>query len=57
MKTAIIGGGIIGVTTGLRLARAGHDVTIFSRDPLERTTSFAAGAVIYPVNIEESVVQ
>ncbi len=54
MKTAIIGGGIIGVTTGLRLARAGHDVTIFSRDPLERTTSFAAGAVIYPVNIEES---
>lgn len=54
MKTAVIGGGIIGVTTGLQLARAGHDVTIFSRDPLERTTSFAAGAVIYPVNIEES---
>jgi D-amino-acid oxidase len=54
MKTAIIGGGIIGVTTGLALLEAGHDVTIFSRDPIEKTTSFAAGAVIYPVNIEES---
>jgi D-amino-acid oxidase len=54
MKTAVIGGGIIGLTTALKLARAGKDVTVFSRDPIERTTSFAAGAVIYPVNIEES---
>ncbi len=54
MKTAVTGGGIIGLTTALKLARAGMDVTIFTRDPIERTTSFAAGAVIYPVNIEES---
>jgi D-amino-acid oxidase len=54
MKTAIIGGGIIGLTTGVALQEAGHDVTIFTRESIEKTTSFAAGAVIYPVNVEES---
>lgn len=54
MKISIIGGGIIGVTTGITLAEAGHYVTILTRDAPEKTTSWAAGAVIYPVNIEES---
>lgn len=54
MKIAIIGGGITGVTTGLALQEAGHAVSIYSRDPFEKTTSFAAGAVIYPVACEES---
>lgn len=54
MKIAIIGGGIIGVTTAVVLAEKGHEVTIFSRDAPENTTSHAAGAVIYPVNVEDS---
>lgn len=54
MKTAIVGGGIIGMTTGVVLAEAGHDVTILSRDPFEKTTSHAAGAILYPINIEET---
>jgi D-amino-acid oxidase len=54
MKISIIGGGIIGFTTGVALAEAGHAVTILTRDPPEKTTSWAAGAVIYPVNVEDS---
>jgi len=54
MNIGIIGGGIIGVNTGLVLAEAGHAVTILSRDPIRKTTSWAAAAMCYPVNVEET---
>lgn len=54
MKIAVIGGGISGLTTGLALQEAGCDVHVFSRDPFEKMTSYAAGAISYPYAIEDS---
>lgn len=54
MNIGIVGAGIIGVNTGLVLAQAGHTVTILSRDRIQKTTSWAAAAMCYPVNVEES---
>ena len=33
MRLAVIGGGLIGVTTALALARRGHVVTLYERHP------------------------
>jgi D-amino-acid dehydrogenase len=49
MKVAVLGGGVIGVTTAYYLALAGHDVTVIDRQPgpaLE--TSFANAGEISP---------
>lgn len=54
MKVGIIGGGIVGLTTGVVLAEAGHKVEILTREPIEQTTSYAAAAISYPVNVEDS---
>ncbi len=54
MNIGIVGAGIIGVNTGLVLAQDGHNVTILSRDRIQKTTSWAAAAMCYPVNVEET---
>jgi D-amino-acid oxidase len=54
MKIGIIGGGIIGLTSGVVLAEAGHDVQIFTQEPIQAVTSWAAGAISYPFGTEES---
>ncbi len=42
MKIAVIGAGIIGVTTAFELGRDGHDVTVFERrSAAAEETSFA----------------
>ena len=49
MKIAVLGGGVIGVTTAYYLAKAGHEVTVLDRQPgpaLE--TSFANAGEISP---------
>jgi D-amino-acid dehydrogenase len=49
MKTIVMGGGIIGVTTAWYLAEAGHDVTIVERrDDTGLETSFQNGALLAP---------
>jgi D-amino-acid oxidase len=45
MDVLVIGAGVCGLTTGIRLAEAGLSVTIRAAAPPERTTSVAAGAV------------
>src|SRR4051812_37281134 len=49
MKVAVIGAGIIGVTTAFELAVDGHEVTVFERRAsVAEETSFANAGVIAP---------
>jgi D-amino-acid oxidase len=48
MGIVVIGGGVIGLTCALELARTGRRVTVISADPPERTTSAVAAAVWFP---------
>ncbi len=49
MKVAVIGAGIIGVTTAYELAADGHEVTVFERrGSVAEETSFANAGVVAP---------
>ena len=49
MRIAVLGGGVIGVTTAYYLTRAGHEVTLLERHPaLASETSFANAGMIAP---------
>ena len=48
MNTLILGSGVSGLTTGVRLLEAGHNVTIWTKDLPQQTTSSVAAAVWYP---------
>ncbi|GGO94923.1 FAD-dependent oxidoreductase [Wenjunlia tyrosinilytica] len=48
----VVGAGIIGLTTAVVLAEAGTPVRVWSRDPVEMTTSAAAGALWEPYRVE-----
>ncbi len=49
MRLAVIGAGIVGVTTAFELARDGHEVTVFERRAsVAEETSFANGGVLAP---------
>ncbi len=58
-RIAVVGQGVIGLTSAHRLLEAGFHVTVFSREELEQTTSFAAGAYWWPHRIhpEERVAE
>ena len=44
----MVGAGVVGLTTAVRLEEAGHRVRVVAAERPERTTSAAAGAVWYP---------
>jgi D-amino-acid dehydrogenase len=49
MKTIVLGGGIVGVTTAYFLARAGDEVTVIERQPgVALETSFANAGLVAP---------
>lgn len=48
-QVCIVGGGVIGLTCAITLARAGYAVRVISNQPMARTTSFAAAAFWFPV--------
>ena len=48
MRIVVVGGGVIGLTCAHRLTRAGHEVAVWTRDPVEATTSAVAAALWYP---------
>ncbi|MEU8760483.1 FAD-dependent oxidoreductase [Streptomyces sp. NPDC048659] len=48
----VVGGGVVGLTTAVRLAERGVRVRVWSRDPVAATTSAVAGALWWPYRIE-----
>ncbi len=48
----MVGGGVVGLTTAVVLAERGRRVRVWTRDPVERTTSAVAGALWWPYAIE-----
>lgn len=46
-----MGGGVIGLTTAVVLAERGRRVRVWTREPVERTTSAVAGALWWPYRI------
>ena len=52
MKIAVIGAGIIGITTAYELAADGHEVTVFERrGTAAEETSFANAGVVAPASV------
>ncbi|SEP57700.1 D-amino-acid:oxygen oxidoreductase [Streptomyces sp. yr375] len=51
-EVIVVGGGVIGLTTAVVLAERGVAVRVWTRDPVERTTSAVAGALWWPYHIE-----
>ena len=47
-SVAVVGGGVVGLTCALELARAGHRVRLHAADPPEATTSAVAAALWFP---------
>lgn len=48
MRVTVVGAGVIGLTSAMRLAEAGHQVRVVAAGPPEQTTSAVAAAVWYP---------
>ncbi|MEV6104796.1 FAD-dependent oxidoreductase [Streptomyces sp. NPDC051940] len=48
----VIGSGVTGLTSAVRLVEAGHQVSVWTRDPLGATTSAVAGGLWWPYRIE-----
>lgn len=51
-EVIVVGGGVIGLTTAVVLAERGSRVRVWTREPVERTTSAVAGALWWPYRIE-----
>ncbi|EMI18829.1 D-aspartate oxidase [Rhodopirellula maiorica SM1] len=47
-RVAIVGQGLMGLTSAHRLLEAGFAVTLFSKEPFDQTTSMSAGAYWWP---------
>jgi D-amino-acid oxidase len=51
MPVTVVGAGVIGLTTAVRLAEAGHPVTVVARDRPLATTSAVAAAMWFPYRV------
>ncbi|MFG3344419.1 FAD-dependent oxidoreductase [Streptomyces sp. NPDC048018] len=51
-EVLVVGAGVVGLTTAVRLAERGLRVRVWTRDPVAGTTSAVAGALWWPYRIE-----
>ncbi|WP_217167347.1 FAD-dependent oxidoreductase [Streptomyces sp. AC512_CC834] len=51
-EVVVVGGGVVGLTTAVVLAERGRRVRLWTREPVERTTSVVAGGLWWPYRIE-----
>jgi D-amino-acid oxidase len=51
VRIAVVGGGVSGLTCGVRLLEEGARVTLVTRDAPASTTSAVAGAVWFPYRV------
>ena len=51
-RVTVVGGGVIGLTSALGLARAGHAVRCVRDEPVADTTSAVAGGLWFPYHVE-----
>ena len=51
-RVTVVGGGVVGLTTALRLAQAGHQVSCLRDLPVERTVSAIAGGLWFPYHVD-----
>lgn len=50
-RATVLGAGVSGLTTALRLLEAGWDVQVVAADPIEASTSFLAAAIWFPTHV------
>lgn len=48
LDVAVVGGGVVGLTCAVELARAGHRVRVHTADPVAATTSAVSAALWFP---------
>lgn len=51
-EVIVVGSGVAGLTTAVVLAESGRRVSVWAREPAERTTSAVAGGLWWPYRIE-----
>ena len=51
-RVTVVGGGVMGLTSALGLARAGHEVRCVRDEPVGDTTSAVAGGLWFPYHVE-----
>jgi len=55
MKIAVIGGGVIGLSTAWELAMRGHEVTLIEKERFGRKASWAGAGILLPGNAETAI--
>jgi D-amino-acid oxidase len=51
MRVTVLGAGVVGLTTAVRLLEAGCEVRVVTAAPVEATTSYVAAAVWFPTHV------
>jgi D-amino-acid oxidase len=51
VRVTVLGAGVVGLTTAVRLLEAGCEVRVVTAAPVEETTSYLAAAVWFPTHV------
>ena len=51
MRVMVLGAGVVGLTTAIRLLEAGHDLRVVTAVPIEATTSWITAGIWFPTHV------